>query len=132
MVDLSVFASKIMGMKHFIMVISILGFFLMSKTDVVACEAGHCCCKKEVKKSNSTSKKCCNSESTHHKKEESSKKCNDKSCQCLSFSHLAIPNLEPEFRLKSVFITSLTGWYYLDKAPQSIYLSLRLPPKISC
>lgn len=89
----------------------------------VSCEKKSCCCK------NSESKKSCD------KHKSCDGKCGDKSCCCApNFSFAAITTVVIDIKLKNptIFLSSKASWYYDEKIPNSVYLAIWLPPKISC
>ncbi len=95
------------------------------------------CCKKEVKnettKGNDT-QNCCGKKGKNKKGCDGD--CGKKGCHCpQQTSHntsIIAQIIEMKFPNHNFTYKSLTNWYYLEKIPNSVYLSLWLPPKISC
>ena len=87
------------------------------------CNKKSCCCQHlESKKSGNKHKNC-------------SDKCGDKSCCCSpNFSFSAVQTVPIDIKLKNptIFLSYKAGWYYDEKIPNSVYLAIWLPPKISC
>lgn len=125
-----------MNKKIHILLILILGFFLMPSTDVLACGGNKECCKKEFKTAKTDKKGCCDASKKqpekNSKKHDCDGKCGDSACHCPISVHFAIHNFIIITLPKSIIFTSIIDWYFLDENPQSVYLSLWLPPKISC
>jgi hypothetical protein len=99
-----------------------------------ACGGGsESCCKKEVKKDSDT-KSCCNKKGKNKKGCDGN--CGKKGCHCpqqtCSNASIIPQIIEINFPKHNFSLKSQTNWYYLEKIPNSVYLSLRLPPKISC
>jgi hypothetical protein len=117
-----------MNKKICILLILILGFFLIPSVDAVACGGNKECCKKEIKTSKAEKKDCCNSS----KKHDCGGKCGDSACNCPVSVHIALSSFTNITLPKSTIFTSEIDWHFLDGNRQSVYLSLWLPPKISC
>jgi hypothetical protein len=125
-----------MNKKIYILLVFIFGFFLMPSVDAVACGGNKECCKKEIKTSKTEKKSCCNSPKKHHEKDSKKHDCGgkygDSACNCPVSAHFALPNFTTISHPKSFIIASQTDWHFLNGNHQSVYLSLWLPPKISC
>lgn len=91
------------------------------------------CCKKEVKKNDDT-KECCGKKGKNKKGCDGD--CGKKDCHCpQQISHntsIIAPIIEMKLPNHNFSYKPLTNWYYLERIPNSVYLSLWLPPKISC
>lgn len=112
-------------------------FSALSSTPALACGGSKGCCKKETAKT--VRKTCCNtSEQTGcdfcktHKGCKGN--CSGKSCPC---SHSTNSGFQA-FLTQGVFVCPLpedpsftkADWYFLNKIPAAVYLSIALPPKI--
>ena len=111
------------------------GFLLMPRVNAVACGGNKECCDKEVKTAKTEKKGCCDSSKQHHekdsKKHDCEGKCGNSACHCPVSVHFALQNYTTITLPKSIIITSVTDWHFLDGNCQSVYISLWLPPKIS-
>lgn len=125
-----------MNKKIHILIILILGFLLIPRVDAVACGGNKECCKKEVKTTKYHKNGCGDSSKKQHekdsKKHDCGGKCGDTACHCPVSVHFAVSNFINITLPKSIIITSITDWHFLDENRQSVYLSLWLPPKINC
>jgi hypothetical protein len=110
----------------------VFAFSAMPTAAAFACGKGADCCKKEVKKEGKT---CCEAHGDHSKKDDCGGDCGKKGCPCphpapnapsaLPADHFQIPA-----RLPLAETRSKADWYFLNKIPAAVYLSLWLPPKI--
>ena len=125
-----------MNKKICILLVLILGFFLMPKVDAMACGGIKECCKKEVKITETEKKGGCDSSKKHHekdtKKHDCGGKCGDSACNCPVTVHFTLQSFINIILPKSIISASITNWHFLDENRQTVYLSLWLPPKISC
>lgn len=121
-----------MNKKLLILAIMLFGLFLMPNVSVIACGGKMNCCKKEVQHNKVEKKNCCHEDKKHHKQEEKDD-CGGKcTCSCPTFIQFALSSFHTIPFSNPVFFSSKNQWYFLDVNPQSVYLSVWLPPKISC
>ena len=112
----------------------IFAFVAVPTNSAYACGGGSkSCCKKEVKKDDDT-KECCGKKGKN--KKDCDGGCGKKGCHCpQQTSHnttIIAPIIVITLPKHNFSYKSLSNWYYLEKIPNSVYLSLWLPPKISC
>jgi len=101
-----------------------------------ACGTGADCCKKEAK---TERKACCQQTEGHaapcQKHKDCGGNCGDNGCPCPShsttcgFQPPALMSFEPS-RLSVPDALTKADWYFLNKIPAAVYLSVWLPPKI--
>lgn len=108
-----------------------LAFFALPTTAAFACGRGADCCTKEVKKA---AKNCCNAHGDHEEKKGCGGDCGKKGCPCPSSAlgtPTALPAEHPALAQRlSTETRSKADWYFLNKIPAAVYLSVWLPPKI--
>ena len=121
-----------MNKKLLILAIMLFGFFLIPNASVIACGGKMTCCKKEVQHNKVEKNNCCHADKKHHKQEEKDD-CGGKcTCNCPAFIQFALLNFHTIPFSNPVFFSFKNDWRFLDVNPQSVYLSVWLPPKISC
>ncbi len=116
----------------------LFAFVAASTTSAFACGASSkSCCKKEVKeetKKDNDTKSCCDKKGKN--KKDCSDDCGKKGCHCpqqtWSNALMIAPIIEMKLSKHNFSYTSKTNWYYLEKIPNAVFLSLWLPPKINC
>lgn len=121
----------------------VIAFVALPSSNAFAC--GGSCCKKEqqeVKKDKEIKEKsCCCKKKKDNKEEKNDKKgcggdCGSDGCHCSSSTFsFGAATLICQISLQSVatdFYLPKTNWYFDEKMPNSVYLSVWLPPKISC
>ncbi len=123
---------------------SVLVFVLVALPTSNASACGGACCKKEQKEVKKEKKNCCSKKKKNcndNKENQDDKNgcdgdCGKKGCHCpqqTSYNTSMIsPIIELKFPKHNYSYKSQTNWYYLEKIPNSVYLSVWLPPKISC
>ena len=110
----------------------VFAFSAMPTTAAFACGTGANCCKKEVKKEADS---CCKSHGENEKKKDCDGDCGKKGCPCphpASSAPSALPATNVQFSPSQPRIEqqSKANWYFLNKIPAAVYLSIWLPPKI--
>jgi hypothetical protein len=114
-----------------------LAFMAAPINPALACGGSETCCKKEVQEQHIEKTDCeketedlhsCNNE------KDCGGECGKKDCHCpstFSSAQFAVP-LSIKLALPDFCPPKKSAWFYLHKIPKSIYLSIWLPPKISC
>lgn len=107
-------------------------FSAMPKSAAFACGKGADCCKKEDKKER---KSCCDAHGDRPEKDGCGGDCGKKDCPCphaMPYASSALPadHFQTPTRLPLAETRSKADWYFLNKIPAAVYLSLWLPPKI--
>lgn len=122
----------------------LLVFVLVALPTSNASACGGACCKKEQKEVKKEKKNCCSKKKKkcNDTKENQEDKngcggdCGSTGCHCPSPTfHFSAISIIRAFDLQAVisdFYLPKTSWYFDEKIPNSVYLSLWLPPKISC
>lgn len=113
-------------------------FVAAPTNSAVACGGGSkSCCKKEVKKEvekDNDTKSCCKKKGKNKKGCDGD--CGKKGCHCpqqtCSYASIITPTIELKLPKHNYSYKSKTNWYFLETVPNSVYLSLWLPPKINC
>jgi hypothetical protein len=115
----------------------IFAFTAMPSMSVFACGQSGGCGEKETCENTTHKKSCCAEEKEQTQpcsdEKDCSGDCGAKGCQCASsFSPvpLFIPLLE-NLLSPTAFLPKKATWYYLNKIPNAVYLSIWLPPKIN-
>ncbi|MBL7780781.1 MAG: hypothetical protein JNM22_06150 [Saprospiraceae bacterium] len=114
-----------------------LVFLAAPTSNAFACGGGESCGKREEQKG-SQEKSCCSQETDYSKpcndKKDRGGDCGKKNCHCpTTFSHGQIAVAAPlKLALPIYCLPKKAAWYYLNKTPSAVYLSIWLPPKISC
>lgn len=102
------------------------------------------CCstkKKTLKEDNDKKKSCCSKNKNTQTKDEETEdgccgKCNGEGCQCSSSNfHFGTINITQLHDYQQIALDSFlykTSWYFNKKMPNAVYISVWLPPKISC
>jgi hypothetical protein len=115
----------------------IFAFTAMSPVSVFACGKSSGCGKKETCENTTSKKSCCSAEKEQAQpcgdERDCAGDCGDKGCQCAaSFSHAQLFIQLVENLLSPIaFLPKKATWYYLNKIPNAVYLSIWLPPKIN-
>ena len=115
--------------------LSILPLFLLVFTfsahptnNVSACGGEDSCCKKEPREDDTDT--CCKTDQT----KQNPCKGDKKGCPCPYSSSNTPSALPDDFpfsqKLPAIGCNSKAAWYFLNKIPPSVYLSVWLPPKI--
>ena len=102
--------------------------------EAVACESGGGCCKKEAK---SEQKSCCSDNG------DQSSPCDDgdgcggdcghKGCHCpptCPVAQIANIPVRPALNPPTPTLSGKAAWYFINKIPCAVYLSIWLPPKL--
>jgi hypothetical protein len=121
----------------FLPIVLMLVFGLLPTTNVAAC--GNDCCKKETKKAAQKSSECCqkgaNKDAPCEKNNDCGGDCQGNSCQCAPIIIFISPKNEVGWvDLKPTYfvISTKANWYFLQKIPTDVFLSIFLPPKLVC
>lgn len=105
----------------------VFAFAAMPTTTAFACGKDEDCCKKEVKKEGKT---CCDVYGERPEKDD----CGKHRCPCppapSAPSALPTDHFQISERLPLGEVHSKADWYFLNKIPAAVYLSVWLPPKI--
>lgn len=106
-------------------------FAAMPTAAAFACGEGVDCCKTAVKKERET---CCDTHSDRPEKDGYGGDCRKHGCPCphpAPNAPAALPAEHPFFAQGSLTARrSKADWYFLNKIPAAVYLSIWLPPKI--
>lgn len=110
----------------------VFAFAAMPTTTAFACGKGADCCKTAVKKEGKT---CCDTHGDHPEKDDCGGGCGKKGCPCphpAPSAPSALPPAHNPFYAPHLCIEqqSKADWYFLNKIPAAVYLSVWLPPKI--
>ena len=110
----------------------VFAFSAMPTAAAFACGKGADCCKKEDKKER---KSCCDAHGDRPEKDGCGGDCGKKDCPCphaMPYASSALPADHSQIpaRLPLAETRSKADWYFLNKIPAAVYLSLWLPPKI--
>jgi len=104
----------------------------MPTTTAFACGKDGDCCKKELKKEGKT---CCDAHSERPEKDDCGSSGSEHHCPCphpapSTLSALPADHFQISERLPLAEARSKVDWYFLNKIPAAVYLSVWLPPKI--
>lgn len=102
-----------------------------------ACGSKHSPVKKEVKHV-ATHKKACCARHRNHKSDDSNTKCshscNESGCDCAHSVPIFALKVQPAGLLQKPVaeFDNTTSWFFQQASPKPVYLSLWIPPNISC
>ncbi len=88
-------------------------------------------CSKSLNDHDSEKKSCCNSNDEDSENNDCVGNCNNNSCHCPTNIHIPVFTIFVNIDLKPLISTEVKGWAYIQSIPQSVYLSIWQPPKIS-
>ena len=115
-----------------------LAFAAVPSNKALACSGKKDGCQKEVQKEKEK-QSTCEKEAGHSSpckhKGDCGGKCGDKGCDCpaaFPTAQTAFTSIDFTLRPPTRYLLSKADWYYLHKIPNAVYLSIWIPPKISC
>jgi hypothetical protein len=113
----------------------IFAFTAMPSMSAFACGKSGSCGNNETQENTTPQKSCCAEEQAQPCGDEKdcAGDCGGKGCQCASsFTHVPLLLHSIENPISPVaFLPKKAIWYYLNKIPNAVYLSIWLPPKIN-
>ncbi len=109
-------------------------FFALPIPAAVACGGGSDCCKKEIK---TDTKNCCQTDAacsdSPQQQDNCGGDCGKQGCPCPQVA-FGLAGLPVEIQTCAAFpapgIASKSVWYFLNRIPKDVFLSIWLPPKI--
>ncbi|TKT87614.1 hypothetical protein [Dyadobacter frigoris] len=124
-------------MKGFVFMMLLISCFLVLPVSYgYSCSSKHTASKKEIKQ---ISKKKAVCSASDHQKSGSKKKmcghsCDGSGCSCVHGSWIfALKTQHTTLINKTVFVfTQPNSWFFKESTPKPVYLSLWMPPNISC
>jgi hypothetical protein len=120
----------------FLPLVLMLVFGLVPTTNVRAC--GNECCETTAKKDAKNLKNCCENDGGQNtpceKNHDCGGHCHGNSCHCgpiFSFIQPKNDGVRVDLRFSFSFISTKAGWYFKQKIPTDVFLSIFLPPKLA-